>query len=73
MGSIWFETKKSLEGSDWDKYDGEFFLAEYKSVKEGKKSKEDVIKEVLQRVRNHEPDKGTTIEQFYMKQFKSFK
>lgn len=72
MGEIWFEMKKSgPKGGAWDKYDSEFFLAEYKSVKEGKKTKEDIVKSVLGRVRNHEPHPEWTIEQKYMEDYES--
>ena len=35
-----------------------------------KKTKDNIIKEVLQRVRNHEPHKGMTIEQHYSEDYK---
>ncbi len=71
MGEIWFEMKKTIgKGEKWDKYDSEFFLSEYKQFKEGKKTKEDIIKDVLKRVRHHEPHKGMTVEQHYMEDYK---
>jgi hypothetical protein len=69
LGAIWFETRKSLTDSEWDKYDQEFYVQEYKDFQAGKTTKELIIKEVLQRVRHHEPHPEFTIEQFYMWQY----
>lgn len=70
LGKIWFEMKKTGPGKEWDKYDAEFFLSEYNEFKDGKKTKEDIIKNVLKRVRNHEPHPEWTVEEFYMDQYK---
>lgn len=71
LGGIWFEMKKTgPKGGEWDKYDADFFLLEYKAVKDGKKTKDDIIKNVLKRVRSHEPHSGWTIEEYYMDAYK---
>jgi hypothetical protein len=72
LGEIWFEMKKTgPKSGEWDKYDADFFLSEYKAVKDGKKTKDDTIKDVLKRVRNHEPHPEWTVEQYYMDAYKS--
>jgi hypothetical protein len=67
-GEVWFNMKAKL-GTDpkWDKYAGDFFLAEYKEYKDGKKSKDDIIKDVLNRSSSAAP--GKTTEQMYMDQY----
>lgn len=71
LGEVWAETKKSMGGgSGLDKYDSDFFLSEYKQFKEGKKTKDDIIQDVLARVRHHEPHPEWTVKQFYMDQYK---
>ena len=51
LGETWFKLK-SAEGShpEWDAYDEKFFLSEYEAVKTGNKTKDDVVRDVLQRV-----------------------
>jgi hypothetical protein len=72
LGQVWFETKKTF-GSDkkWDKYDTEFFLAEYQDYKDGKKTKDDIVKEVLHRTYETGDLTGKTVEQHYMEQFQT--
>ncbi|HKV78351.1 MAG TPA: DUF4157 domain-containing protein [Candidatus Sulfotelmatobacter sp.] len=72
LGEVWVEMKKNAPaGEDWSKYDSEFFLSEYEDFKNKRKTKDDIIKDVLQRVRHHEPHPEWTTEQFYMDQFNS--
>jgi Domain of unknown function (DUF4157) len=72
LGEIWFEMKKGgPKGGEWDKYDADFFLSEYKAFKDGKKTKDDMIKNVLKRVYSSGKDKGKSVEQFYMEEYKS--
>jgi hypothetical protein len=72
LGEVWVQMKKNAPpGEDWSKYDSEFFLSEYEDFKNKRKTKDDIIKDVLQRVRNHEPHPEWTTEQFYMDQFNS--
>lgn len=68
LGKIWFESKKSIGGKDLDKHDGEFYLAEYTAVKNGKKSESDIVDDVLKRKYTEGADAGKTVEQFYMEQ-----
>lgn len=67
MGSIWFEMKKSAPGTSWDKYDSDFFLAQYNAFQAKTKTKEDIVKDVLQWMNGLE--KSKTNEQFYMDQY----
>jgi len=70
VGEMWIEIKKTGPGKEWDKYDTGFWLSEYKAFKDGKKKKEDIIKDVLKRKRNHEPHPEWTVEEYYMDQYK---
>ena len=45
-------------------------LSEYEALKAGKKTKDDLVKDVLQRVYSSGKDKGKTVEQYYMDQYK---
>ena len=72
LGEIWFETKKTLsKDAKWDKYDADFYLSEYNAFKSGKKTKDEVVKDVLKRVYDTGTLKGKTVEQFYMEQYES--
>jgi hypothetical protein len=70
LGEIWFETKKAL-GTDpkWNKYDIHYYLSEYNAFKAGKKTKDDIVKDVLKRVYDTGTLKGKTVEQFYIEQY----
>lgn len=65
MGKVWVEIK----GGDkkLDKYDADFFNAQYQDFKTGKKTKKQIIDEVLQWKNGADPAK--TNEQFYMDQY----
>ena len=70
LGSIWFETKKTMpKGAATDAYDPPFFLSDYQAVKDGKKTKDDVVKDVLKRVYDTGTLKGKTVEQYYMEAY----
>lgn len=70
LGEVWFEMKKTIgKDAEWNKYDNYFFLSEYKQFKEGKKSKDDVVKNVLKRVYETGTLKGKTVEQYYMDEY----
>lgn len=70
MGEIWFEMKKTIgKGAKWNKYDNDFYLSEYEAFKAKTKSKDDIVKEVLQRKYTSGVDKGKTVEQYYMEQY----
>jgi hypothetical protein len=69
LGQVWFDVKKQAKGKEWDKYDGEFYLGEYQAFKKGKKSKDQIIKDVLTRVYPEGAYAGKTVETFYMDQF----
>ena len=47
LGEVWFETKKARGGTDWDKYDHEFYLSEYQDVREKRKTRDDIVNNVL--------------------------
>lgn len=72
LGEVWFDTKAKYLGTkahDFDKYDNDFYLAEYRSFKERKKTKDDIVKDVLARKYETGTVKGKTVEQFYIEQF----
>ncbi len=72
LGEIWFETKKTMpKGPKTDVYDSPFFLSDYQAVKEGKKTKDDIVKEVLKRVYDTGSLKGKTVEQYYVEEYES--
>ena len=71
MGEIWFKTKKTIgKSKKWNKYDKTFYLSEYKAFKDGKKTKDDIVKNVLQRKYPSGKVKGKTVEQFRIEQYK---
>jgi hypothetical protein len=65
MGKIWDEIKAG--DKKLDKYDGDFFYAQYKAVKDGKKTAADIRDEVLKW--NNGIDATKTNEQYYMNQY----
>jgi Domain of unknown function (DUF4157) len=72
LGEVWFETKKKFVGSQahkFDQYDNEFYLSEYNSFKSHKKTKEDIVKDVLQRKYDTGTLNDRTVEQHYMEQY----
>lgn len=71
LGEIWFETKKAAKDPKLDKYDADFYYAEYKAFKDGKKTKDDIIKDVLKRVYDTGTLKGKTVEQYYIDSYNS--
>jgi hypothetical protein len=74
LGEVWAATKKaSGKGSSWDKYDSEFYAAEYEAFKKGTKTKDKIVTDVLGRVYPAETgaSAGKTVKQFYMEQYTS--
>lgn len=70
LGEIWFETKKTMPKSPkTDVYDAPFYLPDYEAVRSGKKTKDELVKEVLKRVYDTGTLKGKTVEQNYMEQY----
>jgi hypothetical protein len=72
LGEVWFETKKKYLGKkshEFDKYDEQFFLAEYKSFHDHKKTKEDIVNDILTRKYETGDLEGKTTEQTYMEQY----
>jgi hypothetical protein len=70
LGEIWFDMKKTgPKSGEWNKYDADFFLAQYTAFKDGKKTKEDIIKHLLKSVYTVGKDAGKTHEQYYMDQY----
>lgn len=75
LGGVWFETKAKYKGKNahkYDQFDVQFFLAEYQAVKNKKKTKEDVIKDVLARKYETGTLTGKTVEQNYMEQYQGY-
>src|SRR5262249_43791238 len=72
LGRVWFETKQAMKTvpKGWNKYDNNFYLPDYQSFKDKKKTKDDIVKDVLQRKYDSGPNKGKTTEQRYIEQFK---
>jgi hypothetical protein len=70
LGQVWFETKKTMgSGKELDKYDAEMYLAEYNAYKDKKKTKDEIVKDVLKREYTEGDLKGKTVEQNYMEQY----
>jgi hypothetical protein len=70
-GEVWFEMKKNApKGENWNKYDSDFFLQQYEDYKAGRKTKDDIINSVLGGVYPEGVNKGKTVEQYYMEQYK---
>ncbi|HLJ27811.1 MAG TPA: DUF4157 domain-containing protein [Candidatus Angelobacter sp.] len=72
LGEVWFETKAKYLGKkahDFDKYDKQFFLTEYQAFKDHKKTKDEIVKDVLSRKYETGTIKGKTVEQFYIEEF----
>lgn len=65
MGKIWFEMKKGEK--KLDKYDRDFFESQYQDFKANKKTKSQIVDDVLQWKNGADPTK--TNEQFYMDQY----
>jgi len=71
LGEIWVEMRKGKgDGPELDKYDGEFYRAEYKAYKDGTKTKDDLVQSVLSRTYTSGADAGKTVKQYYMDQYK---
>jgi hypothetical protein len=69
LGEVWFETKKTMGKGDWNKYDSDFYYSEYKQFNEKKKTKDDIVKDVLKRVYDSGDLKGKTVEDHYKEQY----
>jgi Domain of unknown function (DUF4157) len=67
LGETWFKLKAAGGAHpEWDAYDQKFFLSEYEAVKAGKKTKDEIVRDVLQRVYETGTLRGKTVEQYYM-------
>jgi len=72
LGEVWFEMKKNVPKDKQSKTaDAEFFLSDYEAVKNGKKTKDQLVKDVLKRTYDTGALKGKTVEQNYMDDYKS--
>ena len=72
LGEVWFDTKAKYLGTkahEFDKYDQEFYLGEYEFFKNRRKTKEDIVTDVLQRTFTTGSLKGKTEEQYYVEQY----
>jgi hypothetical protein len=71
LGEIWVEMRKGMgDGPELDKYDGEFYRAEYKAFKDGTKTKDDLVQSVLSRKYTSGANAGKTVKEYYMEQYK---
>jgi hypothetical protein len=71
-GLVWADLKKGLGGgADLNKFDQDWFLDEYNQVKSGKKTKDDIVNDVLARKYTEGVQAGKTVEEFYMEQYKA--
>ena len=67
LGETWFKHKAAGgPHPEWNAYDQRFFLSEYEQVKAGRKTKDDVVRDVLSRVYETGTLRGKTVEQYYM-------
>jgi hypothetical protein len=66
LGEIWFEMKRARGGSDWDRYDGDFYQAEYQDFRARRRTRDDIVTTVLGRVYPSGAHAGKTVEQFYI-------
>jgi hypothetical protein len=67
LGETWFKLKATGgPHPGWDAYDQKYFLSEYEAVKAGKKTKNDIVNDVLHRVYETGTLRGKTVEQYYM-------
>ena len=72
VGEIWFDVRKKMSKEKKpEKYDADFYFSDYEAVKNGKKTKDDLIKEVLKRKYTSGDLAGKTVEQKYMEDYKS--
>ena len=70
LGLVWFEMKKTIgPEAEYNKYDSDFYLSEYQAFLAGTKSKDDIVKEVLNRVYETGTIKGKTVKQYYIDQY----
>jgi hypothetical protein len=72
LGETWFKLKATGgPHPGWDLYDQKYFLSEYEAVKAGKKTKNDIVSDVLHRVYETGTLRGKTVEQYYMDDYKT--
>ena len=69
VGKVWSELRDSFTEQQRETYDNSFYQQEYNDFKAGRKTKDDIVKDALQRVYTSGVDKGKTVEQFYMDQY----
>lgn len=70
LGEIWFTTRRSLPaGTSATPYDAPFYLPDYEAVRSGRKSKADLVREVLSRVYDSGTLRGKTVEQYYIEMY----
>jgi hypothetical protein len=70
LGKTWVEMKKGFGGgTEFDKYDKDFFLVEYNDYTEGRKTKDDIVNDTLKVVYQVGEDAGKTVEQHYIDEY----
>jgi len=57
------------DGRELDQYDNEFYLAEYRAVKDGTKTQQQIVNDALNRTYQTGAAAGKTVKQFYMEQY----
>ena len=74
LGKDWTGIKKDLGGHElFNEYDNAFYMAEYTAFRDKKKSKKDIVDEVLQWKPTYDNPKDKTTEQAYIDQYNELK
>jgi uncharacterized protein DUF4157 len=70
LGEIWFETKRTMpRDAQTAAHDAPYFLPDYEAVRSGGKTKDALVREVLQRVYETGVVRGKTVETYYMEAY----
>jgi hypothetical protein len=69
LGEVWFEMKKARGGTDWDKYDANFYQQEYQDFLAKRKTRDDIVTDALKRVYPAGANAGKTVEQYYIEEY----
>lgn len=74
LGEVWLEMKKSAgkeEDATWKAEDHHFYLEQYKAYKDGTKTKDDIVNDVLHSRYTQGHSAGKTVEENYKDQYDS--
>jgi hypothetical protein len=69
LAEVYGGYRDSLSNADRARLDGEYYWGEYQDVKAGRKTKEQVIQEVLKSTYSTGVDAGKTAEQYYIEEY----